>query len=147
MTDIKSILQSSELFKDLADQDLGALVSMCEKRMVLAGDTLAQPGHEAEFYYVLIRGVLMIAMADDRALVLATPGDFAGLELASEKGKYISTLTVLEDGEVMAVPRAEFLELIRSAPEAGQTILNAWLACIDRQASFLSPGDSTLETV
>ena len=130
-----NILKKSELFSNLAENDLVELGKVMETRTVQSGETLTSRGDTATFFFVLHKGTILVALQDGKSAVLKTTGDFIGLELLSSKGIYIATLTALTPCEIAVIPRDAFLEFIQEDSPAAETFMQSW----DRHRSLMYP--------
>lgn len=79
-------LSESIIFKGLDPQDIDSLVPLFSRWSVMSGEVLARTGHGAQFFFLLEEGALLVAMEEGRAVILNTPGDFAGLSMVSCSG-------------------------------------------------------------
>jgi CRP-like cAMP-binding protein len=136
-----AILKQSALFGALGDTELGRLASLTQRRNFQPGEVLTEAGDNAHRYFILASGTLLLAMDRGRAVVLGRPGDFAGLDLLSDSGTCIGTLTALSRGEVLAMDREAFLELLRDDVSTGGDIMARWNGCLEKQAPFLAARD------
>lgn len=125
------------VFNSLEETDLEKLSSDFEKWDLQTGDVIAQAGNLAEYYFLLEKGTLILAMDGGKAIVLDSPGDFMALELLGVKNLYKATLTALEDGSVFAVSKEAFLGFIQEDTEAAATIMEAWQIFCDEKAGFI----------
>ncbi|MBC2703738.1 Crp/Fnr family transcriptional regulator [Desulfobacula sp.] len=136
MSNIKEILNKSSIFSSLGEDDIQRLESLFEKREIHPGDIITNAKDVAQFFFLLNNGTVLLAMEEGRSVVLNTPGDFIGLELLSAGGIYKTTMTVLGNGSVFAVPRQDFLAVIQEDSEAAATIMVSWQEYLDKTASF-----------
>ncbi|MFK5954403.1 MAG: cyclic nucleotide-binding domain-containing protein [Desulfobacterium sp.] len=132
------ILKKSTIFSSLEPADFKRLGLLLEKRDIQEGETLATKKEWATRFFILSSGTLLIAMDDGKAAVMDCPGDFIGMELLSSKGKYINTLIALENGEVFAIKRDDFIELIQEDSLLAETIMHHWNAFLEKNFSFVT---------
>jgi len=104
----------------------------------MPGDVLAHTGHSTQFFFLLEEGSLLVAMEEGRAVVLNSPGDFAGLSMVSLNGTNTATITVLEKGAVWVVPRRDFLDLTGHDTQVAATIMDGWQQFFTEKAPFCS---------
>jgi len=126
MTSEIEILKKSDLFATIEDADLERICGIIEQRDIHEGEKLAIAGEKARFFFFLISGTLMVYMENGKSVVMDEPGDFIGFEILSSKGIYQNSLTALTKGEVFAVNRRAFLEIIREDTPAALNITHAW---------------------
>ncbi|WP_299979008.1 Crp/Fnr family transcriptional regulator [Desulfobacula sp.] len=136
MSNIKEILNKSSVFNSLGEDDIQRLEPLFEKREIHPGDIIAKAEDTAQFFFLLNKGTILLAMEEGRSVVLNTPGDFIGLELLSARGVYKTTMTVLENGSVFVVPRQDFLSVIQEDSSAAAVIMTSWQEYLDKTASF-----------
>lgn len=137
MSDVENILIRSEVFHSLQTEDLERLISMMDEWRIIPGDIIAKAKEDARYFFILKQGALLLELKDDKAVVLSTPGDFVGFELVSSRGIYSTTLTALEEGVVLALPEAEFMDMIQEDSEAANDIMHAWNDYLEKTAPFL----------
>ncbi len=130
-----NILKKSELFSNLAENDLAELREVMETRTVQAGETLTSLGDTATFFFVLHTGTILVALQDGKSIVMKNSGDFIGLELLSSKGIYTATLTALTPCEIAVIPRDAFLAFIQENSPAAEMFMQSW----DRHHSLMYP--------
>ncbi len=141
MSDKGVILGQSDIFKHLEKEDMDKIASLMDERRFQEGEELASSGGKAAFFFLLVSGTLMLSMAEGKALVMKTPGDFAGMALLSRQGVYISTVRALTDGTVFVLPRDRFLEIIKADTPAAKHIMKAWNSYLNRVAPFIRKQD------
>jgi len=143
MSDLKEILNESPVFNSLGKEDILRLEPLFEKWEILPGDILCNARDAAQFFFLLNKGTLLLAMEDGKSVVLKTAGDFVGLELLSARGVYKITISVLEKGSLFAVPRQAFLDVIQEDSPAAAMIMTSWQAYLDATASFVKNMENT----
>ncbi len=136
MVSFEDVLKKSAVFNALDAADLDRIMPLFQKRALHTGDILATSGDPAQFFYLLGLGTLLLAMEDDRAVVLDGAGDFAAMELLSRKGVYIATVTALEDGVVWTIPRQDFLDFIQEDTLGAGAVMAGWQVFLDTRAAF-----------
>lgn len=104
----------------------------------MPGEILARAGLSAQFFFLLEKGTLLVAMEGGRAVVLNRPGDFAGLSMVSLNGTNTATITVLEKGVVWVVPCLDFLDLTGQDTPVAATIMDGWQQFFAEKAPFCS---------
>jgi len=111
------------------------------------GDYLYRGGDATYDFYVVVTGAVDILVLSDGEEQLVTrhgPGKFLGeLNLLTGMRAFVSA-RVVEDGEVIAVPRPVLQQVIATRPRLSDTILAAFLA---RRSQLLSGAASTLRVV
>ena len=130
-------LKKGTVFSSLSPTDLKKLGTLMEKQDVQEGERLATKKERATRFFILSSGTLLVDMDDGNSVVMTCPGDFIGMELLSSKGKYINTVIALEDGEIFAIKRDDFLDLIQEDSLMAETIMLHWNAYLDDNLPFL----------
>ena len=137
MSETLEILKKGTIFSSLAPADFERLGSLMDKQEILEGETLATKKERATRFFILSSGTLLIAMEDGKSAVMDRPGDFIGMELLSSKGEYINTVIALENGEVLAIKRDDFLDLIQEDSPLAETIMRHWNSFLEENFSFV----------
>jgi CRP-like cAMP-binding protein len=130
------VLKKSIVFSSLGEQDLDLISPLFSKRELHTGDVIATLGNNAQYCFILEKGTLLLAMEDGKSLVLEKPGDFAAMELLSDRGVYKTTITALEEGRVLSISRQAFLEFIQEDTPGAASIMHAWQEFLDHRAAF-----------
>jgi len=136
MASISDVLKKSTIFNSLEEIDFQRIIPLFEQRELHTGDILSTAGNRAQYFFILESGALLLAMEDGKSVVLETPGDFIAMELLSDRGRYKTTMTVLEDGMVFGIHRLAFLELIQEDTLGAAAIMQAWQGYLDQTAPF-----------
>lgn len=136
MSDIKEVLKKSKVFGSLDEDSAATLANLFDKWDIHPGEVLTNANDTAHTFFLLGKGTVLLAMEDGKAVVLDASGDFMGLELLSVKGKYKTSLSVLEEGCVFAVSRQDFLDIIQEDSVMAETIMAAWQEYLDAKAPF-----------
>ncbi len=132
------ILKKGTIFSSLAPADLEKLGSILEKWDIQEGETLATKEERATYFFILSSGTLLIAMDEGKSAVMNRAGDFIGMELLSSKGKYINSVIALENGEVLAMKRDDFIDLIQEDSLLAETIMYHWNSFLEENFSFVA---------
>jgi len=136
MASISDVLKKSTIFNSLEEIDLQRIIPLFEPRKLHTGDVLSTAGNSAQYFFMLERGTLLLAMEDGKSVVLSTLGDFIAMELLSDRGRYKATITALEDGTVFGAPRLAFLDLIQEDTPGAAAMMQAWQGYLDQTAPF-----------
>jgi len=146
MTGISNLLKKSIIFKTLEEADIQRITPLFEKRELSTGDILATAGDRAQYFFILEKGTLLLALEDGKSIVLDTPGDFIAMDLLSAMGRYKSTITALEDGLLFIIPRKFFLEFIQEDTPGAAAVMKAWQGFLDQTAPFVKKIEENHET-
>jgi len=137
MGSISDVLKKSIVFKSLEVTDLQGLIPLFERWELHTGDVITTAGETAQYFFIVERGTLLLAMDQGRSVVLSASGDFIAMELLSARGIYKATTTALENGVVFAVPRGAFLAFIQEDTPGAAAIMDAWQDYLDQRAGFV----------
>jgi len=121
-------LQGIELFKSLAADDMKRLAAMLRRRTLKKGEVLFRKGDEGTTFYIVRTGIIKIVlpsrMGDEVAPAIFSEGDFFG-EMALLDGMTRSADAVaLEETEVLALNRRDFLAFLRNNEAAIQAVFS-----------------------
>ncbi len=120
------LLKKLQLFESLAADDLEALSSRLEHQPFDAGAVVFHQGDEGGRLYIIEEGAVEISYADGKDSVTLTtlfPGQYFG-ELSLLDGEPRSaTATAIRPSTLLALDRDDFVEFLRSDPEAALLIL------------------------
>jgi CRP-like cAMP-binding protein len=139
--DVTKILETSPLFKGLAEAGAERVAAYCRYRELEKGETLFHEGDEAATFFVVARGRVKVfkESIDGRELIIKTmrPGDLVG-EAASLAGvPYPATAQAIEGAAAVEIPRREFVDLLRREPELALNIIAALSARLHQLSDVL----------
>ena len=134
---IDNILKKVEMFKSLKHTDIEKIKLIIEKRNTIEGEVLTTPKEKADFFFILVSGDILISMEKEKSVVMSTSGDFIGMDLISSKGIYISELTALSNGKVLAINRDDFFKIIQEDSHVFQNIMDSWTVYLNKIAPFV----------
>lgn len=111
-------LRGCSMFSDVREGDLEKIAEVVQVVSARRGDYLFREGEKARGFYVVRQGAVNVhrvgADGVEKVIhVFRTGQSFAEGALASEGG-YPASARAVEDSDLLFVPRAEFLALIRS---------------------------------
>ncbi|MEQ1859130.1 MAG: Crp/Fnr family transcriptional regulator [Chthoniobacteraceae bacterium] len=111
-------LRGCSMFADMRADDLGKVAGFVQVRSARRGDVLFREGEKARGFFIIRHGAVNVhrigADGAEKVIHVFRAGQsFAEGALASEGG-YPASARVVEDCELLFVPREEFLALIRS---------------------------------
>ncbi len=97
--DITRILRNSEIFSNLAEDDLEKVAAICQKKTFAAGEVITHQGEAGDALYIVVDGFVEIS--------LPTPGDAADHILVQlGKGQVIGEMALIDGGPRSATVRA-----------------------------------------
>jgi CRP-like cAMP-binding protein len=126
-TSREQLLASQSLFSMLDAKELSALAAASHAKHLRAGDELCHKGDAGSQIYVIVSGRLKAmttsANGDDVVFSIMGPGETVG-ELAMLSGRPRSASVVaIDDCELIALERREFVPFLRAHPEASIKLL------------------------
>jgi len=144
--DIAELLGTVQLFSGLTLQQRELLARTMVPRKVRRGDIVFTHGGPGDALYVVARGSVLIHRTgrggDRRAMtVIESPGSFGEIGLI-DGGRRSASAEALEDTDLLALPRSEFLRLLAEEPRLVQGVLRECGRLIRRLTEQLT--DATL---
>lgn len=120
-------LKESQVFKNISDDDLEALVQMMERREFKAGEVLFHRGDEGDSMVEIIEGKIRIYTEDSEGneltLVFRGPGELVGeLSLLDQEPRSASVMAV-EDSKVLVLDREHFITFLKDRPAVGLQLM------------------------
>jgi CRP-like cAMP-binding protein len=120
-------LAQVEIFRGLKPKELAHLERVAHPRQFEPGQVVVREGRSGLALFVVLHGRLRVTQqsgtGDERALRDLGPGEAFG-ELTLLTGRPRSaTVTALEPTECLALPRLDFLAVLRSHPEVALRLL------------------------
>ncbi|MBR4132803.1 MAG: Crp/Fnr family transcriptional regulator [Oscillospiraceae bacterium] len=134
---VYEFLQSSLMTDN--EQLLNALASRVSLRRVAKGTRLFQEGEQLEDFYLLYSGILRAFYQAANGMeitewLLSRPGMIIFPNYSLDKGFIADTSTeTLTDSELLHIPLAELLEIVRACPELPQIRFRLLVAALDSQ--------------
>ena len=125
--DIAELLGTVSLFAALPLDQRQAIAQTVVPRKARRGEIVFAQGSPGDALYVLARGSILIHRTgrggDRRAMtVIEAPGSFGEIPLV-DGGRRSASAEALEDCDLFAVPRREFLRLLAEDPRLTQGVL------------------------
>jgi CRP-like cAMP-binding protein len=120
-------LKQSFMFKAVSLDDLNTMLRVMKRQSFKAGEPLFRKGDTGETMYVLLKGKLRIFTVDNIGNELTLTnyepirvfGDFSMLDQQPRS----ASATAVEDIEVLALTRADFMELLPECPDLGMAMI------------------------
>ncbi|MFI6595773.1 ATP-binding protein [Nonomuraea sp. NPDC050536] len=123
-------LRGMELFADLTPEQLGWLADAGTLRELGDGEPLFREGAQADGFFVLFRGEIVITkLLDGRQEVLARHAgerlehSFTGELPLLTGGEYLATALAVGSAQVMVYDRAAFFDLLERCPQVSRVLL------------------------
>ena len=140
---VEARLKKTEALKELFSQDAPGLNNFLDNARQSAEVQLTSGGREVNSYkkkqilfaegqrpvalYFVVSGKLLVRKSNDDMKEFVTniciPGDFLGYTAILEETNYRETAELLEDSELMLIPRQDFLELINHSTQVARQFI------------------------
>jgi CRP/FNR family cyclic AMP-dependent transcriptional regulator len=136
--DREALIAGVDLFRDLSRSRLRRLAAASREVSHSEGKTVATEGQGALAFHYILEGEATVAR-DGRELRRLGPGDYFG-EISMIDGKPRSaTVTAASPMKVLAIPHADFEEVLDEDPELARHLLRTLCARL-REAEARSSG-------
>lgn len=121
-------LRNTELFSGLEELQLGVILSHSSVESFPEGRTIFHRGDEAHRLYVLIEGVVTLAVETGEKIDMMTStidkeGAIFGMPCLLEPFRYNVTATCLKPSKVLIIAADQMLKLIEQDPKMGMEIM------------------------
>lgn len=133
-------LENLAFFQGLREEELALLAPCFRTQRFRAGALIFEQGEAAEFFYLLVRGAVIIRYTpDDGPAMTVTrvrPGGVFGWSAAMGNPTYTSAAVCEQDSEVLQIRGDALRALCEGQPRAGKIILERLKAVVaERQKS------------
>ena len=129
---IEHIIKESPLFKHLSEEDLNSLIDASALRTYEMGDVIIEEGGNVENLFIVLRGRVRVWTNGPRGQVdlkQMGPGAYFGeVSLMSGNSATATVAVNLGPAEVVAIPRADLLEIIESDEKIRKMLQGVTLA-------------------
>jgi signal transduction histidine kinase len=118
-------LRATQLFEHLPDDDLDALVEMCEEVTLAAGERLIEEGTEGDAFFVIVDGELEVTKRSGEGevpLARIGPGGIVGEMAVIEGAPRNASVTAVTDGHALCVPSAALLSVLERPGSANAVL-------------------------
>lgn len=114
----EDVLKKVPIFSELGKRDLDRLAKLMVPRSVKAGEVIIKEGDQAAGFFVITSGkVEAVRGPDNEVLATFGPGDFFGEMALFEGFPRSATVRAIEDSEVLAMTRWDFMAELKNHPE------------------------------
>lgn len=88
------------------------------------GETVYKAGDDQSAFFIINKGrVLVRSVTPPRELTVLTKGDFFGEESLKDDQKAIFTIEVIEDADIIRIPYADLVEMMKKSADISHKIL------------------------
>ena len=128
------------LFDGLSEDELAPVAAVASRRRLSDGETLLEQGRPADAVYAIVRGRLVLRVADERSsAIVATlgPGDLLGWSSLRERATALSTARAAGETEVVAIPVDPVIDLAAGGSSDSRRLVQRLIgiAAADLEAS------------
>jgi len=127
LVDKRSLLRAHPFFKSLDDAVIDWLVPRAVSHRVKKGTVLFCKGDTGSKLYVVCAGAVRISATSEQGSYaifnMIAPGDIFGEIAFLDRGPRTADAVVVENGEVMAIERRDFILLLRERPEVSMRLI------------------------
>lgn len=121
------VFKRNPLFANLSLGQIGELTALARSHRYRRNQVIFNEGDPGTALYMLVKGRVKVSQSSpegkERTLALLSPGDvFGELALLDEQARSADAV-VVEDSEVLVVPRKDFLGFIITQPQAAMSLL------------------------
>ncbi|MBI3843297.1 MAG: Crp/Fnr family transcriptional regulator [Planctomycetes bacterium] len=125
----EDVLRAVTFLRGLPAEDFTRLARTFSERRLSKGEVLVEEGDPGDKFFVVKTGAVNVfkSSSDGRIQILETlrSRGFLGLIPALDGGPYPAGASAREDATILEIQRAQLLDLIRSRPEIGITLLSS----------------------
>ena len=127
MTATRDLLKQVPFLAALDLSDLEQLATAVSRRKYLRGDAIMHKEDDGQSLFIVEKGSVRVYLPSlqgaDLTLALLGPGDFVGdLSLLDGQPRSASA-DAMEDTSVLSLERSDFIELVRSSPDAAMAVM------------------------
>jgi diguanylate cyclase (GGDEF)-like protein len=135
--DLRSLLNTVEIFSDLAGDEIDILTSRMKQVQYRKYQTLFQEGDAGNELFLILEGMVRISvkLPDGNELTLAEieEGNFFGEMSIIERAPRSATCRAIEDGDFLSLHAEDFYDLIRNHPVTAMKIMYRMLNIVSRR--------------
>lgn len=124
----QALLGSIPLFAALSAEQLSKVAALAQVRSYASREVVVNQGEPARALFAIVRGRLKVASCGpdgrDTVLGIMAEGEVFGEVALLDGGMRSATCTAIEPCELLAIERAEFMELLQKSPEIAVGLLH-----------------------
>lgn len=124
----QALLASIPLFAGLSPEQLGKIAGLAQVRSYAGREVVVHQGEPARSLFAIVRGRLKVASCGpdgrDTVLGIMAEGEVFGEVALLDGGMRSATCTAIEPCELLAIERAQFMELLESSPAIAVKLLD-----------------------
>jgi CRP-like cAMP-binding protein len=142
-------LKNTELFSVLEEVQLGVILSHSSVESFPEGRTIFHQGDEAHRLYVLIEGIVTLAVETGEKIDMMTStidkeGAIFGMPCLLEPFRYNVTATSLKPSKVLMIAADQMIKLIEQDPKMGMEIMRKLASIYFNRLNEMREGVSKL---
>jgi len=122
MEDLVSFLALSELFKDVPNEDLLKITSICKEEKYTANQQVFREDDKGDHLFIVYKGSLKIIInatwrdREEEMIQIVRPGEIFGEFSFIDGGRRSASAVSMEDSIILVMSRVDFDELSQSIP-------------------------------
>lgn len=129
--DIKKSLKDLAVFSSLTDNEMEAVVSICNVQKIKANEVIFEEGAKGDKLFIVAEGSIRLYIKvteniDEILVTLNQGGIFGELAILSEDYRNSSARAV-EDTKLIFIDRNHFRKLLKKRPAIGKKMLNVFV--------------------
>ncbi len=125
----RSLIRGFELFRDMTEDNLDAVLTTVQVRRLAPGDTVFEQGEAAREFFVLLNGHLKVMQItkDGQQVVVrhVHPGDVFGIAKAIKRNDYPATAEAVTESLVLAWSASQWQDFVALNPALAVNALEA----------------------
>ncbi|MCF8095136.1 MAG: cyclic nucleotide-binding domain-containing protein [Desulfobacteraceae bacterium] len=115
-------LRQGDLFRNLNKDFIKQITELAEHLSCKKDDVLFKVGDPANFFYILLRGVVTMERGRGRWYTAKQPGELFGWSSLIHRTEFAASAVCDMDSEVLKIERAPFLKLLESSQQDKATL-------------------------
>jgi CRP/FNR family transcriptional regulator, cyclic AMP receptor protein len=134
--DKRALLRAHPFFRDLDAAQIERLAQHTTTRKVKKGTVIFRKGDAGACLYAVTAGTVRISTSSedgkDATFNLVTVGQIFGEIACLDGGERTASALAIEDGELIAIERRDFVQLVRDRPEVAIKLIEVLCSCLRR---------------
>ena len=125
---LTQFLQEADIFKGLPERYLDRIAALCEERSFQAGEYLGVQNEPGIWIYVIRSGEITVTTgSQESSIVVRSIKERETVPIAAlfDPPVLVATFKAATDGEALAIPRAQLMELCELEPRIGMHVYKA----------------------
>lgn len=145
----REALRGSPLFRSLTPEELDAVLARAVIQRFARGAVILRQGDPAASMMVVVQGRVRLSVAGaeghEMSLGVLGPGEVVGEMALLDGGERSSTVTGVDEGVLLVIPRSDFMPLLQASPSLCIRLMQVLCARL-RRANLTMEEIATLDT-